>query len=1029
MLARTWVWTAAICVFLAMHAPVRAQEMEKAIKSGDVEAVVKLLKGDQRLARSPISGGILPLQLAINWEQTDVVRALLAHGADPLAKDSHGETALQWAMRSKNTTIQRMVQDAVVKTASPAQTSRAPASTRPSPAPTSRPSPLWTWLTGGKPDRASSAPSSFKYDRHNYQIRNLPRPWSSMNAGALNPAATFAALRADPVMQFIIISEEGDGSMTQEGYTELVIKGFESRFLEARRLDSHQRTIHGMTGMQFTHAYLINGTQHFRISWHLVHNGFAYQLIVLAQSGSRIQCETAADDLFDCFSLIDSSRFAETARPLARQVSDLGFTVQIADGGWRLVNQQETQREAAAFIALRGNSLRLQVMVASLAGCNAELPEVARAMARLTTLRIADDDVFEPIPPHAEAHGVEFSARWDAGSFSGPARARLVRRGELVYLISAMANKQEDVAQLGQVLDYVQLSSQPPANIDPAHLAPPQRSVAGLVLNDLGINRLNSAAPASAIPFFAAARRFNPDDLILLINYLDALSRSDRKSQALVVVSQELDHFKHRPEILLKKAAIELSANDAAAAQKTYAQLFAGGYSNEAQFEVYIDLLVKDHRLDQAIVAAQDYLTRTDTIGSTLILSNLYSLRGNQDQALELLKDRQAKVPVNSELLLAMGGIYQITREFSRTQEVVQSLLGAGNDSAQTYILKGRSELGLKLPRKAKESFETALRKSPGDAVASEWLGHASRMLGEGENTRAAQELPAIELPAACLQPPDAAAIAALSAGHSACNLVSATAIEFEPGKRMATTEYRTIRIFDTHGVEQFKLMKERFDPLYDRIFVNRLTVRDEKGAVLAEGRPGDYYVQDDPEAASSWRYLHIPVPGIRPGCTIELVITRSEDPAPATFTFNEEAFLSGHPATRVVVALKAPPDQVAWHGIHTANPVQADGFLVWSMAPIVWHSEPLQAPAEEYIPYLMIAQRGRTWQTLATEYLKSIEDLLRPDPAAAELARKLTVGAADECQDPAPDTQASEGLFLQGNCLWPPCTHSTGLL
>ena len=65
---------------------------------------------------------------------------------------------------------------------------------------------------------------------------------------------------------------------------------------------------------------------------------------------------------------------------------------------------------------------------------------------------------------------------------------------------------------------------------------------------------------------------------------------------------------------------------------------------------------------------------------------------------------------------------------------------------------------------------------------------------------------------------------------------------------------------------------------LSQAIFVNKLEVRDTNGKVIGVGKPSDCYVVDEPVKDSivgSQKILHIPIPGLAPGCTIELITTK----------------------------------------------------------------------------------------------------------------------------------------------------------
>ena len=95
----------------------------------------------------------------------------------------------------------------------------------------------------------------------------------------------------------------------------------------------------------------------------------------------------------------------------------------------------------------------------------------------------------------------------------------------------------------------------------------------------------------------------------------------------------------------------------------------------------------------------------------------------------------------------------------------------------------------------------------------------------------------------------------------------------------MKTTTRQVVKLFDSSGVTRFSTFQFEFDPLAQQLYVNSLRVTDEAGQEIAFGKPSDYYVIDDGGngVASGRKLLNVPVPGLKPGCTIELVFTRRD--------------------------------------------------------------------------------------------------------------------------------------------------------
>src|SRR3954447_8148365 len=98
-----------------------ADELVAAIHVGDVDSVERLLASDSALASSPLGGRHgtrTPLHVVADWpgywpNGPEVVRALLAAGADPNARDPEprSESPLHWAASSDDADVARALID------------------------------------------------------------------------------------------------------------------------------------------------------------------------------------------------------------------------------------------------------------------------------------------------------------------------------------------------------------------------------------------------------------------------------------------------------------------------------------------------------------------------------------------------------------------------------------------------------------------------------------------------------------------------------------------------------------------------------------------------------------------------------------------------------------------------------------------------------------------------------------------------------------------------------------------------------
>ena len=104
--------------------------------------------------------------------------------------------------------------------------------------------------------------------------------------------------------------------------------------------------------------------------------------------------------------------------------------------------------------------------------------------------------------------------------------------------------------------------------------------------------------------------------------------------------------------------------------------------------------------------------------------------------------------------------------------------------------------------------------------------------------------------------------------------------------------------MLDASGVGRYSTIQVPFDPVGEQIYVNSLRVTDAKGNEVAAGKTSDYYVIDGArgQRTTQAKMLNIPVPGLQPGHTIELVLTRRDLSPPAEFPYTSFVFSSDVP-------------------------------------------------------------------------------------------------------------------------------------
>ncbi|MBA3480530.1 MAG: DUF3857 domain-containing protein [Pirellulales bacterium] len=284
--------------------------------------------------------------------------------------------------------------------------------------------------------------------------------------------------------------------------------------------------------------------------------------------------------------------------------------------------------------------------------------------------------------------------------------------------------------------------------------------------------------------------------------------------------------------------------------------------------------------------------------------------------------------------------------------------------------------------------------------AAQNWVTLASGMLGQGNTAPIKMPIEPVAIPPEIQQRlADIPVDDSLGATHGAYEIYRITGFDFVADKHWKTTVYRKAKIIGPQGVERYRSLSVTFNSLFERVYVNRLAVYDETGALAAEGNPNDYYVVDnaDGEMATGEQTLHIPAPMIKPGYTLEYELTRELLVGLDSFGFERVVLAASLPTQVAAVFVVGDVDKLAFTSTGPEAREGASGPLrYWGVSnPPLFAYESGQPAIEGFSPIVHLSDAGRTWQELGAKYCEKIADRLQPDAAATERAVQLTAGLA----------------------------------
>ncbi|HKD36721.1 MAG TPA: tetratricopeptide repeat protein, partial [Pirellulales bacterium] len=858
------------------------------------------------------------------------------------------------------------------------------------------------------PSAAASARTKLvKDERLNFQFRPSDASWIPIDAKRVNPRAVAVYTRRFPELFLMIIAERigVEANLTLDGMVEACRANMQAMAADSREVELRRHSVRGMDCMRLVQERTVKGVKTRSVQWLLVNNGFGYQLIVSGRSSDFDVVADEADRALANFDLVDRKLICHTdgIAPLREfSVAADGFRLDLSRRGWSSWNGMASTFPSAEFGALRGDEglavipihfddfkpareARLAAFLATF-GCTDAESAIAKREAIKVDSQPATRCTFQR--PGIRVGEVYYSLS-------------VVQTDDFDYCISVLSTKsqQRAASTLDEVLSQVKLL--PPMEKLPKSIAETDahRLRGARFFNLAGMYFLKSRRALESEPCFLKALEFAPDMTVVLDNYVTACLENGRHQPALDAMDKYASSWKENSTSKLMHAWLLSKTNRTEKAIAEFESTFKGSVRNENYFCGYARLLMDAGRGNEALAAMNKYLEGGDSLTVALIKSQCLRELGKLDDALTLVQDLHKRSPGNLDVRFVLLDTLEEAGRYTEAHDLAKEMLADGRESVNVLIRKGMLEMHLKWYKEAKATFEEALQRSPGDERIQTCLNRVSGILGEGTNVQLKQPLAQVELPPELRGGEPPALNPDLLADAQAYYRRRVTAIEFEPEKVYRTSVYESIQILTDTGAKRFSTLDFDFDPLAEKIFVNRLEVLDEHGKTLTTGDTADYFVVDENqgEIASHRKTLHVPIAGIRPGSRIEICVTKEEIVAPRELRYVKHFFASGSPTALEIVSVAADPKRVAWIASPEVKQKTSSRGLYWQVDQRPgMHYEPDADEFDAQAPVLRIVDKQASWKVQVADYHKEIEKLLPVTDSVRALAADLTRNAAD---------------------------------
>ncbi len=842
----------------------------------------------------------------------------------------------------------------------------------------------------------TSAPRSRRFEESNFLFRVPGRPWVEINAAELNADTAFAMFRNSPQVAFQIIPEhvgESAGA-TAELLAEFARANVVSAAASASLVNDRAYSAGGIPGRRLSLDVTLKNQPLRYVIWTGVANGYAYQILVWGSVYHAEAVERNADQVYSWFDLIDAPE-TRVAQGEVLRCDLTGVRLSLAGTEWTPWKNLAMDIPDAAFGAVQGRTAAIAVVPVRLFGLDPQPDALASALLERLEFQYPGPDV-QPVGAVSlgSATGREFAGTRRVGSQAYDYRLRVLRDGDIAFLIAART-KQGASEGLGAILDRVEFAPPSQTSPDPADFSAAVRSRHAFVFSGMALFAYTNAQYNRALDGFLRASEFAPRDPMLLTNAFMALEHVEEAAPMLDVLRERLEAFPSNYDLRSRWAALLSRTGDAAGARAEYADLFSDGFRDQRALADYVGLLVEAKDADGAEQAVKRYGGRQP---SRALRAQVLKARGDEEGAIAVLRGALVAKPLDAEGAFALLGVALESDHHTDAIEACTALAEAGYASGEVYAFRGDAEMALGRVADARASYEAAVKADPTNPRLREGLGVLVTMLGEGDTSAVRTPVDPVMLPAGLLAADDEEADDTTT---GAVYEAQVTAIRFVPGDVHRSTEYIRARVIDRRGLDALGTFRFDFDPTHERLFVNRLEVRDEDGNVVSTGNVSEYYVLDaaDDEAASQDRVLNIPVRSLAPGRTVELIITRDDLSAPEELPFQRHVFQGLSPVRRSAVVLFTDQSAAGYRATPDVSVAPTQGGVVFTLDDqSAWAWEPLDPPALSYLPSVTLFSPGSTWEEEARSYLELIRERLESDAAVEKLAARL-VGPADAAE------------------------------
>lgn len=495
----------------------------------------------------------------------------------------------------------------------------------------------------------------------------------------------------------------------------------------------------------------------------------------------------------------------------------------------------------------------------------------------------------------------------------------------------------------------------------------------------------------AALESFKRAALADPSDLTYITNATSVYNRLGQYQAGLNFLDQPAIAQQNQPVLWGWRGWYNFKLQNFEAAAQSYQNAFVDQAPSEDDLIAYARSLVYLNELERAEQLLEQYLPERPGVDLIRTQAKIAAAQQDYQKALGILDAGTVQHPRALGLALERMDVLGALRRYEEIVELSQGMIESGNASAVLYHYLGDAQYQLERYLQAKASFEKALQLAPNDATIAEYLRFTDAQLGKGDSSSISAEIepvawPKLTVPAEVIGAED----------YDSHYLQYLVAYHFDPKRPLKTTWAQIIKVRDQAGVRRFSTLFAEFNPLSEKLYVNRLQVRDAQGRLVSELERSNLYIgnSEDYDQATFGKVVRAPVAGLAPGYTIEFVYTTEKLSVDERFPF-ERFYLSGNrPIGVSALYLEGELDSLLHNQSNAQAPKRGENSLFWvAENPPVSQREPMQVDPAEYLASVALVSKDQ-WRAAGEDYRDRVSDLINAESPELEPLVEQLIGS-----------------------------------